>query len=572
MKYILTALLLIVSIQAQAAILVFNPTTGSYSPKTTLAAVLADSSTANKTIVVTSALSAVQSNISSATVHSWPANRALKIEKGGSIANSTNFAIASSFSAGRDQAFKGTGNISFSNIDEVFPEWWYSGSGDWSTAITTALNTGIAVKLADVTYPISTTIHVTANNTQLLGSGKFGPIISNTATDGSNAFLYNADYIKISGVQILGNVSSGSGVVFSTSSAGYVGKHITINDVFLKYHGGHGVLWQDGGGTAYSSYINITDSWIASNELDGIHSGTDQTINTMTVSGCVVNGGVRFVANASNGIYIGKGQTLTVTGSSFQTFVYGINYGYEGASSGFSSRGNYFEQFTEAGINLGGVVSGRTVQGYSISADYYNLSALTNATEGAGIRISKGFGDIGGIAYLNYAAAKKIIVGLTGEITITSFNDTHMAYCTFAPSGTKVVYSGIGQTMPLSGTHITGWSETQKTANLYGTGTTNYYFTVPVKYNDYLSAIKVYFETDNADASATMTIYKQDKTGAAAGSVIITGGRVGQGVLSKDAAYRVATGYAVLVKLTVVDDGAGGSATYLHLPYATGTF
>lgn len=75
---------------ANAAILVKSPN-GTVTTKTNLAAAAVAADTVGKTIVVTSALSAAMSNISSATVHKWPADRKLIVEKGGSIGNTTKF-------------------------------------------------------------------------------------------------------------------------------------------------------------------------------------------------------------------------------------------------------------------------------------------------------------------------------------------------------------------------------------------------------------------------------------------------------------------------------------------------
>jgi hypothetical protein len=75
-----------------AEILVFSPN-GVYTkpPVQTLAAVLANPNTSGKTIVITSALNIAMSNISSPTVHAWPTDRTLKVEKGGSINPTTKF-------------------------------------------------------------------------------------------------------------------------------------------------------------------------------------------------------------------------------------------------------------------------------------------------------------------------------------------------------------------------------------------------------------------------------------------------------------------------------------------------
>lgn len=104
--------LLVLAGNSSAAILCPSASGGAPYNATSLASAAVSSSCKNG-VVVTSALSAVQSNISSATVHSWPADRALKVEKGGSIGNTTAFDFASgtSFSAA-GQAFTGSGTVS----------------------------------------------------------------------------------------------------------------------------------------------------------------------------------------------------------------------------------------------------------------------------------------------------------------------------------------------------------------------------------------------------------------------------------------------------------------------------
>jgi len=93
-----------------AAILVSMPN-GVYITKSTLSQAVTSADTINKTVVVTSALSAVQSNISSATTTgTWPSNRALRVEMGGSINPTTKFVYPGSYQAVR------VGRVTFGNI------------------------------------------------------------------------------------------------------------------------------------------------------------------------------------------------------------------------------------------------------------------------------------------------------------------------------------------------------------------------------------------------------------------------------------------------------------------------
>ena len=97
------------------------------------------------TVTVRSPLSAAMSNISSATVHSWPSDRVLRVEKGGSIGNTTKFDIKGPFNAGRYQAFAGTGAVTFDSgvVSAALPEWWGAVGDnivDSTSAIQSAIN------------------------------------------------------------------------------------------------------------------------------------------------------------------------------------------------------------------------------------------------------------------------------------------------------------------------------------------------------------------------------------------------------------------------------------------------
>ena len=103
------------------AILVFSPN-GTHVAKPTLEAARTSADCAGKTVVVTSALTAAQSDITAA----WPADRALEVKKGGSIGNTLAFTVNSSFSAGLYQTFAGAGVVTFgaSSVKEIHPQWW----------------------------------------------------------------------------------------------------------------------------------------------------------------------------------------------------------------------------------------------------------------------------------------------------------------------------------------------------------------------------------------------------------------------------------------------------------------
>jgi len=119
------------------SILIFSEH-GKYTTKQTLEEARTSADCANKTVVVTSVLTEAQSNI----LDAWPSDRALKVEKGGSIANSTAFAINGPFEAGLYPVFTGEGAVT--GLTESRPEWFGAVDGlSQSDAVRTANTTAI---------------------------------------------------------------------------------------------------------------------------------------------------------------------------------------------------------------------------------------------------------------------------------------------------------------------------------------------------------------------------------------------------------------------------------------------
>jgi len=100
-------------------------------PNGNLAAALADPLTAGKTIHVTAPV---------AFAGTVPRDRNIRIEYGGSINHgAAELAINGPFEAGVYQVFSGTGPVT--GLKEVWPDWYYSGSGDATTAWNSAIRT-----------------------------------------------------------------------------------------------------------------------------------------------------------------------------------------------------------------------------------------------------------------------------------------------------------------------------------------------------------------------------------------------------------------------------------------------
>jgi len=154
-------------------VLILSPN-GEYTKLATLEEARTSAFVANKTVVVTSVLTEAQSNIAAA----WPSDRALKVEKGGSIANSTAFTINGPFSAGLYPVFTGTGAVTFGtgSITAVYPQWWGAYTDDTNPTITSAsiqkaMNAHPVVDFggAGLVYRIEKTILLTSPGAEWIG-------------------------------------------------------------------------------------------------------------------------------------------------------------------------------------------------------------------------------------------------------------------------------------------------------------------------------------------------------------------------------------------------------------------
>ena len=175
------------------AILVFSPN-GTYVAKPTLEAARTSADCAGKTVVVTSALTAAQSNITAA----WPKDRALEVRKGGSIANSTDFTINSSFSAGRYQVFAGTGAIM--GLGEIHVD-WFGAQSDGSADSTNAINKAVACALKAPLHPVGDDLTERGGATLIFGSGTY---LTSGLTVPYDAGNYGGQNLIIKGAGVFG--------------------------------------------------------------------------------------------------------------------------------------------------------------------------------------------------------------------------------------------------------------------------------------------------------------------------------------------------------------------------------
>lgn len=492
-----------------------------------------------------------------------------------SVASGKTLTISGSCDAGLYQIFSGTGSVVFSGsstAENVYTEWYGAkadNSTDCTNALTAAWGAGLPIRLCNGVYRFTGPLNCSTNYFRLSGIGREKSTLLNIGTGGEDALTFNADYIQISDVTITGNLSSGNGISFNDSSVGYTGKVIDISNARVISHGGHGITWIGGEGR-YCSYVNINNCQIGDNAYNAIYADENQTVNTITIIGSNIHGKTAtYVANQSKGIHLEKFQTLTVLGNQFQTFYSGVQGSTSATGSGYGLvlHGNYFETFTEAGIDLGGT---NYVSGIDVSGNYLNCNGITNATTGAGIRINKGFGNIGHNTFSDHSSNKKPIITTTGCVSLSGMYSVDIDLCVIGQY-TNVQYVGREQTKILSGLHLDNWeADVNRSTNLYAEASTTYYFMLPVQSYNSIYAIRFFLYTDNADASATWTLYKQLYTGGV--STVATGSKTGNGVSDNTINVRAETGYAYMLKIIVASDGAGGSYVYLYAPNLVGNF
>ncbi len=234
--FLALALFTLLPFSASAAILVYSAD-GSSVAKPTLESTRTALESSNKTVVITTALTVAQSNLSGP----WPADRRLEIRKGGVLNNTTAVTIAGPFEAGRYTVFKGSGAVILSGVStpQIFPEWWGAAGDNQTTSATinvTAINAALAVANGTLlpvsltgTYYINGQI-TPGSNSKLISDGsgvlKAVPSISGIAAGDylisvNGQTNFNIDRVEVDGNRTNQTQDSGhafGGVIFLNST------------------------------------------------------------------------------------------------------------------------------------------------------------------------------------------------------------------------------------------------------------------------------------------------------------------------------------------------------------------
>jgi hypothetical protein len=248
-------------------------------------------------------------------VSSWifPSNTLVLMDSGArlSVATSRTITINGTFQAGLEQAFicAGTGKIDFARgaCSYVCPEWWYSGTGSYHTALNAAYlaytgtytpDPGSGVTCGYVSVLLSKMYTITNNpwtmDTKMSGQIRgVGKGISGIYQSGTGAALNMAlggagpvtarnPHLTLRSFSIIGNPTSTYGItttacalrfedmdILSNGSHGFYcsqdGWQMTFRDVFSNYNGGDGFKWTHigdalqfaGGGATYNTGIGL---------------------------------------------------------------------------------------------------------------------------------------------------------------------------------------------------------------------------------------------------------------------------------------------------------------------------
>jgi parallel beta-helix repeat protein len=318
----LTIIALLFATQSNAAILVVSPN-GSYTTATSLSSAAVRADAAGKTVVVTSPQ--IFSNMS--TLGGWPADRTLKIEKGGSLSTTQLFRVNGPFESGVQTVFTGTGTVIFApgSVDESRPEWFgaYS-NGTNAAATTTAINRAITsfskVKFATGGTYLVTNVVCNLSGRQLIGDNT--TIKATTGVTGTvmliapstSAVVHSLTNVEITGITVDSALSTGADCIGVQSTSLFKAKKIVtygglrglniqtsvlvyVDDSLFQGAGAHGLLiesFTDGIGT----WAQVTRCVVTGNGYGAIFSN----FPSVWVDKCIIynntNYGIKAVMDA----------------------------------------------------------------------------------------------------------------------------------------------------------------------------------------------------------------------------------------------------------------------------------
>jgi len=242
------------------------------------------------------------------------------------IATTKNLTINGTLDAGLYQIFSctGTGKVLFARgaVSYVCPEWWYSGSGSYHTALNAAYKAfdGLytSVKLSSQVYTVTNSPWLIdeVRAGEIVGSGKGISTIYQSGTGPAISIQTGATSCNLtfSHFSIIGNPTSSYGIVTTGAmlkffdlditnhgSHGWYsianGWNMTFRDVNSNSNGGSGFKWD------YScDMLQMTGGNASLNTVYGIHCAVTQLSKSVLIQG------VSIYSNGSSGAMLSYGQ------------------------------------------------------------------------------------------------------------------------------------------------------------------------------------------------------------------------------------------------------------------------
>jgi hypothetical protein len=234
--------------------------TGQLVAKTTLAAAVAASDVAGKTIVVTTP----QTLAGNTTI---PSTITLEMSKGGVITTTGyTLTINGAFVAPVAQVFAGTGGVIFGINPPVICREWFPTVCNFTNLLNAAIALG-SVTLGPGTF--SHTGLTLASSTHIKGAGKIATILEN-ASDTNSLAWSGSDGTRLAALtlrdlQIKGTPGTTGSGVYIDYSVRYGINPLVIDNCKITLHGQYGVYWANG------DSMHIANSEISYNVLSGIY-------------------------------------------------------------------------------------------------------------------------------------------------------------------------------------------------------------------------------------------------------------------------------------------------------------
>jgi len=309
--------------------------------------------------------------------------------QGGSITNDGDLNINSAFDAGPYQVFTSTGTVTLTNEAGcgVMPQWWYSGTGYWTTAIQAAIDSvatdGGEVVLPPRDYEIDDTLIMENNGLLFRGIGGIGSSHPANTETNRGATIINksgdSDAIKIGKNETYvsdivlkdfaldgdsATATDGNGIVLDSFGYDPSGvQNISMYNLSIHHVSHYGIYLK--GNVFESSFYNLH---LRHNEYGVYADATSGNCTEITFFGC------HFFYSTEYGFYKGTSVTnINFYGCHFVSNGYGVYTTAYGVISGCR-----FEANTTTGIVVHGI--GTYIFGCEVDTSTTGIS-VANATD-----------------------------------------------------------------------------------------------------------------------------------------------------------------------------------------------